>query len=569
MKTKETPSPVSRLLAQPVYRLLAVSFLLIALVPIGVLTFHVYHAAWGNAWREIYEKHRLLAMNLASPIRIYVNDHEAVLTMLADQIGAQSRTATPAFSQKVLNSTLRHMDGFKSLIHVGTNGSIRAISTRNDQGVYDKRLFAHEKSFVITRDTGKKWLSDIKPSPISGEPTLILSTPVRDGRGKMTGVVLGELRVELIEKLRRNIRFGEKGHSAIVDRRGRVIAHPNPEWMAEMRDLSAWPVVQAMMAGQTGVTEFYSPFIKSDMVAGYASVPEIGWGVMVPQPKSEVAAQVRRLMASHIGWGLLGLGLAVILGFFLVRWITRPINRLAAGVQALSANDYNGTLPETSPRAPREISVLGNALHQLVEGLRKSRDRYNALNRSLQARVDEATQQLRYANSRLEAQASRDYLTELANRRHFETALNRTLNRRVSDHDPLCVMLIDIDNFKEINDEYGHAAGDAVLMRVAELLQSAMRPGDLVARYGGDEFVVQMNCDSEVGLSRAQQIREVIDQNKFLWQDHEIHATVSIGLFNRPPDRQLDAESILRQADHAMYEAKRQGRNTVVEIGYH
>ena len=118
----------------------------------------------------------------------------------------------------------------------------------------------------------------------------------------MIGVLLGELRTDLIEELRRTIRFGEKGHSAIVDKFGRVIAHPNPKWMEEMHDLSAQDLVQKMMRGESGVTEFYSPFLKEQMVAGYAAVPEIGWGVMVPQPKSEIERQVRALLYAQFGW---------------------------------------------------------------------------------------------------------------------------------------------------------------------------------------------------------------------------------------------------------------------------
>jgi len=150
----------------------------------------------------------------------------------------------------------------------------------------------NQKHVISARDTGESRLSGIQTSPLDGKPTLILSQPVKNKKGAIESVLISELRISLIENLRRNIHFGERGHSAIVDQNGRVIAHPNPDWMKSMRDLSHLPVVKAMMAGKTGVTEFYSPFVKQNMVAGYTAVPGIGWGIMVPQPKSEVARQV-------------------------------------------------------------------------------------------------------------------------------------------------------------------------------------------------------------------------------------------------------------------------------------
>jgi len=377
----------------------------------------------------------------------------------------------------------------------------------------------------------------------------------------------------LIEQLRRNIHFGEKGHSAIVDKTGRVIAHPNPEWMKEMRDLSKLNIVQKMMAGETGVTEFYSPFVKQQMVAGYTSVPGIGWGIMVPQPKPEVERQVNALLHTQFTWGAIGLVFAFLMAIPLARWITRPINRLAQAADELVANNFDGEIPPQLEHAPKEINQLDIGFRKVVSGLQRSRAEVNDLNKTLQVKIDAATKKLRDANTRLENLAKSDYLTELANRRHFEKTLNELLSKRDELSEPLCIMLIDIDNFKDINDKYGHAAGDAVLVQIAPILEMNMRPTDLVARYGGDEFVIQMSCSAEVGLTRAREIRDYLQKYEFEWQGNKISTTVSIGLLY--PDLQsqlskniIDIETLLQKADLAMYDAKKRGRNTVVQISY-
>jgi diguanylate cyclase (GGDEF)-like protein len=413
----------------------------------------------------------------------------------------------------------------------------------------------------------KGWsLSRVKPHPITGKPSIFMGQPVIDANGKMQAVLLGELRIDLIEQLRRKVRFGEKGHSAIVDQTGHVVAHPNPKWMAEMRDISDWPIVKQMMAGKTGVTTFYSPFIKADMVAGYAAVPGIGWGIMVPQPKSEVAAQVNGLMRSHIIWGLAGLLLAILLAIMIARWITRPLNQLAAAGHNLLANGLRGYLPETKPDAPAEVRELGTTITALVASLQQSRDEVQELNENLQGRVDAATQRLRESNERLEQAARVDYLTALANRRHFETSLSQALSRRRGDVDNVCIMLIDIDHFKQINDFYGHGGGDAVLNHVARILERQMRAEDLVARYGGDEFVAHMRCSHEIGIERAQQIRQTIEQCGIPWKDKTIHITASIGLYCQPIGDKVQVNDLLNHADNAMYDAKQRGRNRVVDM---
>ena len=386
---------------QPINRLLVVSFVLIALVPLGLLGFKLYHAAWDEAWREIREKHQLLAQNLASPIAIYVQDHRRALRMIASMIhSVDTQGADHAHHQELMRKLGANMGDFDALILMDTAGQARIVTPDafSDAGVAG---YAQENCYRMTLASGESKVSGATISPLSGRPTLIVSQPILDGERRIVGVLLGELRIEPIERLRRNIRFGMNGHSAIVDQQGRVIAHPNPTWMTEQRDLSGLSIVEKMMRGETGVTEFYSPFVKATMVAGYTAVPEIGWGVMVPQPKSEVQAQVDRLLSSQLSWALAGLALAALLAFALARWITLPLNRLAKNARSLMHTDYQGAIDDLPRRAPREVSQLGQTIQTMVAGLQQSREQVSSMNRSLQQRIDEATYALQQTNERL------------------------------------------------------------------------------------------------------------------------------------------------------------------------
>lgn len=552
---------------QSVSRLILLVTLVVALVPVGFVGFHLHDTAWDNAWREIREKHQLLAQNLAPPLKNYVHDHRDLLEMLADSAGVMAASdATRA--QRFLEQSLRKLDGFKTLILLSADGELLAQTPASTTNVGTVNKYSTEKCFLNTRQTGRWSVSSVKPHPVTGKPSIFMAQPVYNEGGKLGGVLLGELQIEMIEQLRQQVRFGQQGHSAIVDQNGHVIAHPNPVWMAEMRDISHWPIVQKMMAGETGVTSFYSPFIKADMVAGYTAVPEIGWGIMVPQPKSEVAAQVNEIMRSNLLWGGIGVLLAILLGLIISRWITGPLNRLAGAGRELMDSDLQGELPDVTGSSPKEIRQLGTTLKALINNLQDSHHQVRELNDGLQQKVDTATRQLRETNERLEHAARVDYLTALANRRYFENSLSRALSRRSSDINNLCILLIDIDHFKQINDYYGHAAGDTVLSYVARMLESQMRSEDMVARYGGDEFVAYMRCEHEIGLERAAQIRESLENCIIPWSGKTIHITASIGLYSKPLGDEIDVNQLLQEADNAMYKAKQRGRNQVVDINH-
>jgi len=555
------------LLTQPINRLLIISFMLIALVPLSVLGIKLYKAAWDDTWHENSEKHRLLALSLTLPIENYINDHRSMLVLMASSFAENNKNiVNNQLDITILEQGKKHLKNFKSLILIDLKGETQIqIHDRKLEKVKNN-LFSNESAFLFARDKKRWFLSGVKLSPINGEPTLILAQPVRNSKNKLIYVLLGELRIDLIEKLSRNIKFGVKGHSIIVDNHGRVIAHPNHNWMKSMEDLSRLKIVQKMLAGENGVMEFYSSFIKDYMVAGYMSVPKYGWGVMVSQPKSEVEARVHHILISPLGWSSLGLMLAIIIAIALARWITGPINRLANTAKRLNENDFQGKMPEMSGNMPQEISQLNSALQGLVTGLQASRTEVTKLNMSLKERVDDATSQLTEANRRLVELVESDHLTRLSNRRNFEESLGKSLNRRSLDIDSLCIFMVDIDNFRQINDKFGHPAGDAVLIQLSSILDNAMRAEDLVARYGGDEFVAHMRCNLKVGRMRANEIKNAIDQYRFHWQGNDIHVTAGIGLLYCSLASPVDLNSVLHDVEKAMSQAKLKGKNEIVEI---
>ena len=382
---------------QPINRLLVLAFVLVALVPVTFLSSHLYVAAWENAWREISEKHRLLALNLTSPVRIYVEDHRQMLSILADWVGEHEG----AERRHYLEQARERFSGFRRLALLDSRGRVMLWNGQAAMRAASVN-YAADPIFKQTLAEKVSLLSGAQVSLFDGTPTILLSQPVMDQSSRLIGVLMAELDITPLEKLRADIHFGEKGHSAFVDARGRVIAHPNPDWMREIRDISHLSVVQAMMSGSTGVTEFYSPFVKQDMVAGYTAVPNIGWGIMVPQPKHEVESQVWRLMVGHVLWAIVGVLLAIIISVIIARWITRHINMLARDADRMIMQGYDGRLSAVPVTAPIEVQQLAHTLNVLVTGFSLSQKEIKSLNASLQQRIEEATRRLRATNEELE-----------------------------------------------------------------------------------------------------------------------------------------------------------------------
>ena len=186
--------------------------------------------------------------------------------------------------------------------------------------------------------------------------------------------------------------------------------------------------------------------------------------------------------------------------------------------------------------------------------------------------------QLRYANERLQSQlieigmlqsklrsqAIRDPLTDLFNRRYLDETLDRELARASREDYPVCVIMMDIDHFKKMNDTYGHEAGDVVLKMLAKTLSARNRKGDFTCRFGGEEFVVVMpNIELETAYRRAEDLRRTLNSMLVEYGQHKLAITISMGIASYPSNG-MDRESVLRAADHAMYAAKKAGRDHIL-----
>lgn len=159
--------------------------------------------------------------------------------------------------------------------------------------------------------------------------------------------------------------------------------------------------------------------------------------------------------------------------------------------------------------------------------------------------------------------AARDRLTGLYNRGHFDRALRAALDSSARDGQPLSLALVDIDHFKQINDDYGHTQGDRVLIQIAERLLNAMRRTDLVARYGGEEFVILMPGTSrDSALARVELLRREIAESPVEVGDGQVlRLNFSAGVAGIPIDEDVKGpESLLRCADSRLLAAKRSGR---------
>jgi len=242
---------------------------------------------------------------------------------------------------------------------------------------------------------------------------------------------------------------------------------------------------------------------------------------------------------------------------------------LEAHVQNLldEATEYGDNLDEHASQIQKmqtldTIQKIEKLLLQEVESMKNSTDLHKK-------QLDEAQKKLKDQElvlQKLSHDVNTDFLTQINNRAAFEHRINEEFSRYKRYGHIFSLIFLDLDHFKNVNDTYGHLAGDKVLRAVANLIDEEKRASDFLARYGGEEFAVILpGIDSSSAQIVAEKIRKWIETTIFRYENYPIHISLSAGVTTVLPEDQ-SPNDVIKRADNATYEAKKRGKNQVVVI---
>ena len=275
---------------------------------------------------------------------------------------------------------------------------------------------------------------------------------------------------------------------------------------------------------------------------------EVVGHIFVEFDKTELANKQRQLLERGLAIVLLGLLALAALAIAMADNLARPVMRLVQAIRDMSSGRLDVRVPATSSG---ELGILENGFNEMATHIEE-------VHQSMQSRIEEATSQLAF-------QARHDALTGLLNRREFEHRLEKALVGVQAGGDEFAVLFLDLDRFKQVNDNCGYLAGDELLRQMAQLFQGRLRDEDTLARLGGDEFsIILAGCSG----SRANQVAEdlcgLAAAYRFIWQDKVFAIGASIGI-TTISRKVRNINEILAAGDAACHRAKESGRNRVCE----
>ena len=393
------------------------------------------------------EKHLLIARNVIDALSRYVKDVEAAFQFMA--VNAEHGREIDALPTLLDSLHFRH---FCIVDHLG-NVEVSVSAPGNPEFSQVPAAIMSALSHYIRPAAAGRARPDFSAviRDWDGHPTIFIVQSLAGNR-----VALGALRTDYLVHMQSKLTFGKGGHAAIVDRMGQVIAHPKTEWRESIKDISSVAPVARMMAGESGVMTFFAPAKNADMIAGYATVPRTGWGVMVPQPLTELEEKSQANRVMQIATILFGLVAAAVFSWWLARYLTAPIQTVIGAAKKYQTSRMLEPIPAQNGVVPRVFRDLTSSFNSLATEVNGDR-------RDLTRNIDSKTSEL---------------VTEVTVRQHSEEQFNRLAEAIESM--PELFALYDADERlvncnKRFRDEYAAIAGIVVPgVRFDEIIRAAV-----------------------------------------------------------------------------------------------
>ncbi len=291
------------------------------------------------------------------------------------------------------------------------------------------------------------------------------------------------------------------------------------------------------------------------------SIDSSGWSLVAESDRATAFAPAIAITNQIVVVDICIIILFSLLAHQIARALMAPIAALSEGAQRIAAGNVDYQIPLPLNRND-ELGRLTGAFNKMMANLRSNQlvieeDRF---------RLAEKNDELQHANEILSQLSITDGLTKLHNHRYFQDNLSREMKRVSRTRTPLSLILLDIDDFKMLNDTHGHAAGDEVLVSLASIMNESARESDLIARYGGEEFVVLMpNTDLAGAVHLAEKIRMAVEGTRLIIGENmkPVNVTISVGVALYSGNRR----NLFVEADKALYQAKAAGKNCVIIAG--
>jgi diguanylate cyclase (GGDEF)-like protein len=384
--------------------------------------------------------------------------------------------------------------------------------------------------------TGGALVGDAYWDAALGRAAIVLAVPIRQVDGLFLGAFTAKLNLHAIGDMLHRLAPDDPGDLYLVTDQGRVVIRSGSSSADVMRTKLQDKTTTALF-DREGQSVAYKRANGQDVLGALRRVPQLRWAAVAELPQAEAfrqASHLRNVTALLILALLAGVGLiAYLLGLL----IARPLGRLTSAAARVATGDLTVDLPVGGAG---EVGELTRAFNTLVLRLRE-----------------------RESQAELERLSITDALTGLYNRRHLMGTLVSEAQRSRRLRRPFSVLLADADHFKQYNDTHGHPAGDAALVKIADILRRTTRAVDCVARYGGEEFlVVLLETTVATATVVAERIRARVAGEAFSGGQ----MTMSIGVAECPTHGDTP-EELIASADAALYEAKGAGRDRVVAVG--